>query len=607
MKTITRREALELMVATGASVSVFGGCTHKNVAQQGQVSSEVADETRRIRILATSDTHGMFMPWNYALDEEHPTGSMAQLAAAVGELRDQDTLLVDAGDTIQDNMADIFHADAVHPMIVCMNELGYDVGVTGNHEYNFGMDVLRKTVASFQGKVLTGNVWDENGKPVADGYTIITKSGIRVGFIGMVTPQIQRWDAINLKGCTVTDPVKETRKIIDQIAGETDVLIGVMHMGLENEYRLKNSGVRDLANACPELDLVVAAHTHVLNKGEEINGVLVVENKHHAQTLSLVDLTLKRDGDGWRVAERSSSPVDIGTYKPDPRMAEVLAPFDERAKAYAHEVVGVLEGGPLAPEPEISTIPQAMLEDTALIDLIQRVQLHYSQADISSTALFTADSNIEPGPIRRCDASLIYKHTNTLHTIRMTGAQLRKYMETSANIYRQYQPGDLTIGFDSKIPLYSYDMFEGVNYKVNVAAEPGKRIEDLTLPDGTPVADDDVFVVATNNFRATTNLLVPGAVFEESDMPELVEADIAGSIGGIRDLIIDYIANVCGGTIQPTVSPSWSIVGNDWDPQMHQKAVELVAEGKLSVENIEDGKRLPPTVITEDDVRKQLA
>jgi 2',3'-cyclic-nucleotide 2'-phosphodiesterase/3'-nucleotidase len=146
-----------------------------------------------------------------------------------------------------------------------------------------------------------------------------------------------------------------------------------------------------------------------------------------------------------------------------------------------------------------------------------------------------------------------------------------------------------------------------VNYKVNVAAEPGKRIEDLTLPDGTPVADDDVFVVATNNYRATTNLLVPGAVFEESDMPELVEADIAGSIGGIRDLIIDYIANVCGGTIQPTVSPSWSIVGNDWDPQMHQKAVELVAEGKLSVENIEDGKRLPPTVITEDDVRKQLA
>ena len=134
----------------------------------------------------------MFVPWDYALDAEDRAGSMAQLSTAIKELRTENTLLIDAGDTIQDNMADLFLADEVHPMIVCMNTLGYDIGVTGNHEYNYGMDVLRKTVDSFGGEVLVGNVKDEKGDPVADGYTIIEKDGVRVGLIGMVTPLIQR-------------------------------------------------------------------------------------------------------------------------------------------------------------------------------------------------------------------------------------------------------------------------------------------------------------------------------------------------------------------------------------------------------------------------------
>ena len=149
-------------------------------------------------MLATSDTHGMFMPWDYVLDEESPSGSMAKLATAIHELRNENTLLVDVGDTIQDNMANIFLMDQIHPMIACMNEIGYEIGVTGNHEYNYGMDVVRKTVDSFSGTVLTGNVIDEHGNPIADGYTIIEKDDVRVGIIGMVTPCISRWDQANL-------------------------------------------------------------------------------------------------------------------------------------------------------------------------------------------------------------------------------------------------------------------------------------------------------------------------------------------------------------------------------------------------------------------------
>ena len=274
---------------------------------------------KSLRILATSDLHGKFVPWDYALNAENASGSVTQLATASAQYRTDDTLLVDAGDTIQDNAADIFVGTGdVHPMVQALNALNYDVWVTGNHEYNYGMDVVKKTIADMKAKVLTGNVYDENGE----------------------------------------------------------------------------------------------------------------------------------------------------------------------ARANAEQVVGRLVGGPLAPENEIADIPAAQVQDTALIDLINRVHMYYTGAPVSAAALSVTSANLYPGDIRKCDMALIYKYTNTLYKLRMTGAQLKKYMEWSANYYQTFTPGDLTVAFNPDVRAYNYDMFEGVNYDVNVANEPGHRIENLTWPDG---------------------------------------------------------------------------------------------------------------------------
>lgn len=196
-----------------------------------------------------------------------------------------------------------------------------------------------------------------------------------------------------------------------------------MHMGLENEYDVPHTGVRDLAQACPEFDLIIAAHQYQLVEGEEINGVLVVENKNHAQTMAVVDLTLESDEGAWKVTGRSSNPVAMADYEPDPTIMELMAPYDERAKKYAREVIGTLEGGSLAPKGEFEAIPQAVLADTALIDLINEVQLYHTGAKVSAAALSNAKANVEPGFIRRCDVSRIYRHQNTLYALEMTGAQ----------------------------------------------------------------------------------------------------------------------------------------------------------------------------------------
>lgn len=566
--------------------------------------AEEAPETKTFRIIGTSDLHGKFVPWDYALNTESLSGSVAQLANAIAEYRTEDTLLIDAGDTIQDNSSDIFIQDEdVHPMIQALNYLNYDVWVTGNHEYNYGMDITKKAIADFNGKALVGNVYDENGDPIADGYTIIEKDGIRFAIIGMVTPNITRWDNVNLADCTVTDPLEETRKIIEAIDGQYDVLIGDFHMGIENEYGVANSGVTDICNACPEFDVMLSSHEHAQIPSMDINGVLVVQNKYMAATMSVIDLTLEPDGDGWKVADKTAESIDVSTYDSDPALVELLAAYDTRAKEDAEQVVGQLVDGPLAPENEIAAIPAAQIQDTAMIDLINQVQMYYTDAQVSAAALFNVDANMYPGDIRKCDMSLIYKYTNTLYKLHMTGAQLKAYMEWSMNYYNTFQPGDLTISFNPDVRAYNYDMFEGVNYEVNIANEPGNRIENLTWPDGTPVEPDDEFDIAVNNYRANSQLLVPDEIFPADDLPTLLEIDVHGEIGGVRELIRDYIVNVKGGTISPECNDNWKITGNDWDPELHQKVVELVAEGKLEIPTSADGRTPNVQAITEADIQ----
>ena len=553
------------------------GKASSDMQSQAHAAEESVEEqeTRTVRIIATSDLHGKFCPWDYALNAESTSGSMAQLATAIAKYRTEDTILVDAGDTIQANSAEIFlGSEDVHPMVRAMNALKYDVWVTGNHEYNFGIDTIKKTIGDLNCKALTGNVYDRDGKPIADGYTILEQNGVRIAVIGMVTPNIARWDASNLQGCSVTDPLEETRKIIEKIKGKYDVLVGVFHMGIENEYGLANSGVRDVLTKCPEFDVMVSSHEYTLIPSMDINGVLVVQNKFQAQTMSVIDLTLEkgsknvksadtdRSSEGWKLTSKSAESVTVADYEADPAMMELLAKYDARAREDAEEVIGRLEGGSLVPEgTESEPIPAALTQDTALIDLINIVQMHYTGAAVSASALSGEGTNLKPGDIRKCDTAQIYKFSNTLYKLHMNGAQLKKYMEWSTGYFKTAEPGDTAVSINEDFPTYTYYMFAGVNYEVNLSREPGSRIENLTWPDGTPVRDEDEFDIAVNNYCANSQLLVPGVIYEDGEqLPVLMEMDVHGEIGGIRELILDYIRNVKGGVIHPECDQNWKIV-----------------------------------------------
>ena len=596
-RMISRRTFMRAAGVAAAATAVVGAAPAASAASFWPFTMD-------LQILATSDTHGKFDPWDYAANKADASGSVAQQATAIKQLRTADTLVIDAGDTIQGNSSQLFLEDDVHPMVAAMNAIGYDVWVTGNHEYNYGMDTLQKIMAEQNAKVLTGNVYAPDGTPLADGYTIVRKKDLKIGLIGMVTPNITRWDAVNLTGWTVTNPVDECRKIIDQIKDQVDVLIGVMHMDTENEYGVYGSGVTDLANACPEFDVIIAAHGHKEIPGEEINGVLVIENKNAGATMSEIHLQLQRQWNGrWKVVGRTSESLQIANYEPDPELVALLAPYDERAKADAVIPIGELRGGNMAPDNEVENIPSPMVQDTALLDFINEVQLYYTGAQVSATAMTSMTGQMREGTIRKCDLTSIYTYENTLYKLQMNGAQLRDYMEWSAAFFKTWQPGDLTIAFDPSTRYYLYDAFEGVNYEIDISQEPGNRILNLTWPDGTPVADTDVFTIAVNNYRATTQLLIAADIFAPGEpLPQMLEMDVRGDLGGIRELLGEYIQTVKGGVIEPKVNNNWKILGNNWDAAKHSEAVARLRDGSLTLPENFDSRTLPSVAITEADL-----
>lgn len=594
-------------------------------------------ESIQLQILATSDSHGRFLPYDYALNQSDYSGSLAQVAAIIRELKSENpgnTILIDNGDTIQENLSHIFLDDAIHPMIFALNEMNYDVFVLGNHEFNYGIPTLKKVMRQFVPKdedpnsVLCGNVYNPDGTRLAAPYKIVTtEDGIKVGIIGMVTPNITRWDAANLKDYIVVDPVDEVRIAVAQLKGKVDVIVGAFHMGLEQEYDTYGSGVLDILKITPDLDVVILGHAHqkiaemyyyngkiyraingkIFDEREnditqevKLNGTLLVEPASRGGVVSQVVLELEKKDDKFEIVDKRSANHDVktssGYVQPDKELTRKLKPFHYKALDYANEEIGFLVGGPLVPEDEIKGIPQVWIQPTALLDLINSVQMYFGEQvidrkiDVSAAAAFREDANIKEGPIKRSDISLIYKYDNTLYVLEVTGSQLKKYMEWSVSFYNQYQPGDLTIYFNGNIPGYNYDIFKGVYYEIDISKPVGERIVNLRRSDGTPIKDQDVLTLTVNNYRANTQLLTYGPVFKEGEpLPKLLgrtedHPDFSAISGGdLRKLIEKYIIEVKNGVLTPDYEENWKIIGNDWDEELHNLVKELANEGIIEV------------------------
>jgi len=533
----------------------------------------------QLSILGTSDLHGHLYPYEYALDSEEPASGLAKVAAIVKKVRKEkaNVILVDAGDTLQGNLAETFNQDKAHPMLQAMNELKYNTWTLGNHEFNFGLNFLEKAMDASNATVLAGNIYKDRQR-FAKAYQIIDLQGVKVAIIGMVTPHINRWEAStpeHFKGLTFTDPVTETKKVIAELKGKADVLIGVMHLGLEPEYGMKNAGIRAIAEANPELTAIVAGHAHQEIMNQKINGVLIVEPGVNGAKVSQIDLKLNKERKNWKVKSKTSQNLDTKIVAADPEFLTKFKKYHQIALSEINQVVGKIAGDFLPNKEYFPGIPTAQIQDTALMDLINKVQMQYTKADLSAAALFSSQADLNKGNFKIKDVANIYKYTNTLVAVKISGKQLKAYMEWSARFYNQAKPGDIAVSFNPNMPGYNYDMFAGVNYEINVAAPEGKRIENLIFK-GKPVTDEMIFTLAMNNYRFG-NLLKDG-YFKESDKI-YDSAEINPDQSGIRELIVDYVRKA--ETVTPEVDHNWKLTGIDLNHPLKDEVFQKVKAGKV--------------------------
>lgn len=579
----------------------------------GAVAWAAAGDTVTVTILGTSDVHGRFMPWNYATDREDRSGSMVQLSTMIRQIRAENpnTILVDCGDAIQDNSVEQFNTGKAQPMVVAMNRMGYDVWNMGNHEFNFGLDVLRHVTKQFRGQVLCGNVYWDSGKRFMPATTVVKRGGIRVGIIGMDTPMIAEFEknSDHLKGVVVKNPKDETRKAIAELNGKADVLVGVMHMGVDNENDIPDTGVTDIAAACPELAAIVAGHMHRNVSGKTIHGVLVSEPYKYGQALTRIDLTFRKENGRFVLTDKKAQTLPVGKASSDAGLEKELAPFHEKARAVANEQIGEVTGINMVPEDTMPGISEVQVADTPLTNFFNEVQLYYSGADVVSVIISRDNAQQAVGPIRRKDIAFNYEYTGGETTVyEVTGRDLKDYMEWAAAYFNQKQPGDIAPSYNPARRSSKYstnDIFGGVTYEIDLTQPAGSRIRNLRLKkSGRLIGDADKLKLGMNAYRMN-QLIAKGGALEGRHFPELWTSlkAFGETDGTIRNMAIRYIREVKKGRIDVKPVHDWKITGFDRDSAAYKKAAAQRKAGTLSLHNSKDGKYTNIQSINESDLK----
>ncbi|MFF0344501.1 bifunctional metallophosphatase/5'-nucleotidase [Kribbella sp. NPDC004875] len=566
-------------------------------------------KTVRLTVMGTTDLHGNVFNWDYFKNTEYDDSAhndigLAKVSTLVTAVRDRiaedrhapPPLLLDAGDTIQGTPLAYYFAKIepitgghLHPMAAAMNRIGYDAAALGNHEFNYGLDILRKFQRQLQFPLLGANAQDSTtGLPAFPPYVLKRvhvpgEKPITVGILGLTNPGIAIWDKANVENKLTFGGIVEQAKVwVPRVrkAG-ADLVIVSVHSGMDLSSSYgdalpfpENASVL-MAETVPGIDAVLVGHAHqeiperlVTNKtsGEQ---VVLSEPLKWGMRLSLFDLDLQKVRGQWKVVGRHSQVLNANTVDADPRVVALLQKDHDKVVEYVNSKIGTCT--------EAMSAATAPWEDTAALDFVNFIQADAVSKALAGTpqatlpvlaiaAPFNRDAAIPAGDVSVRDVAGLYVFDNTLLAVTMTGAQVKEYLEFSAQYFKQVTgtgpfPSDQvtnapTSTAPSGTPDYNYDILGGLTkpltYKIDIAKAVGSRITDLAY-DGVPLAADQQFVVAVNNYRQSGGGNFPHV----KTAPVVYNRQVE-----IRQLMIDYVTTT--GTVDPKTfhTTDWSLVSN---------------------------------------------
>lgn len=525
----------------------------------------------KLRIIETTDLHGYYKDYDYYQNQESKKFGLVKTATLVKKYANSadNYTLIDNGDLLQGNpMADFVAThgkDGIHPAYKLMNHLKYDVGNIGNHEFNYGLDFLKESLADAKFPYISANVFHDEGgkpgKPYFKQYVIIEKKvkdtkgkehKLKIGYIGFVPPQIMKWDKVNLTGKVLPrDIVEVAKELTVKMKDEgADIIIAIPHSGIStDEYKLYAEDSVYYLSRVPFINAIAFGHSHALFPSKEydglkgvniqkgtINGIPAVMPGKWGSHVGLIDLKINFDGNRWEVIDGQSEVHSIydkasdTAVKPDLELSEIIEADHQRTLKLANEKIG------FSKQNFYSYL--SLIQDDAATQIVSNAQIAYVknaiQGDpnlsdlpvLSAVAPFKVGGRkndpegftvVEKGDLSLRNAADLYLYPNTLYALKITGKELRMWLECSAGLYAHIDPN-----YDKPQPLinwggfrtYNFDMIDGVTYEIDVTKrrhfdenckalnKDSFRITKLKYA-GKDVLDEQQFIIATNNFRAT--------------------------------------------------------------------------------------------------------
>ncbi len=552
------------------------------------VTAMAEGESTTITILGTSDIHSNIWGFAYEDNKETTNNGLARVSTYVEQVRAENpnTILIDNGDTIQGNIMtdDLYNKEeGEHPVISAMNFMQFDAMVLGNHEFNFqAYDLVERISELAEFPMLSANTTiKESGEHYVEPYTIVETAGIKVAIIGATTPNIPVWDGDSVDDLAFDDMAIAVGRSIDEIGDSADIIVVAAHAGMYAEFDEEGraDAAQKIIDENPEVDVLLAGHMHII-ENEKQGEVLVGAPRNLGRDVVRFDLTIDSE---MNITASTVDVLDMTDVVPDEdvRAIPIVAEAHQRTIDYISGAVsadGTEGGGALGtttakfqPVDEITGIPEGKIVDTAVVDLINMIQLEVSGADVSAAALFQNTSDLPEGEINYGNIFSIYKFDNTLYRVDVTGAELKAYMEWSAECFNQWEEGDINISFDPEYPGYLYDMFAGVDYEIDLSMPKGERIKNVMF-EGEPLADDQILSLAVNNYRYASALKSGELVAGTRDWE---------SPNAIRDMIVQYFAD--NSPVAPVVDNNWEIVGIDLQEDNEDRAtlISLINNGQL--------------------------